>query len=99
MNHEEEEERTLINYQKRSNGRISKSPEPAPVGVGDESSDDRREIGSAVEDVGHLRGRHLRHVEAGHQVDGEVGGQAHARHSLKRLVPLGLIQLTLTPIN
>lgn len=85
-------------YQKRCNRGVSEGPESAPVGVGDESSDQRRKISGAAEDVGHLRGRDLRHVEPIHQVNREVRRQPHARHFLERLVPLRILRSMRTPI-
>ncbi|RWV81166.1 hypothetical protein GW17_00057441 [Ensete ventricosum] len=66
---------------------VGEGAEPAPVGVGDEGAEERRDVAGAGEDVAQGGGRHLPHAVLLHQVHHEVGRQAVGRHPLERLVP------------
>ena len=66
-------------YRNSDHGPKQQGSEPAPERVGDEGSDDGREVERAGEDVVHVRGGVLLHVVTADEVAGEGEGEGVAR--------------------
>lgn len=83
-------------YRNSDHGSKQQGPEPAPERVGDEGSDDGREVERAGEDVVHVRGGVLLHVVTADEVAGEGEGEGVARDISCRVDPC--IPRTLIPL-
>jgi hypothetical protein len=72
-------------YQEAKEGSIGQGSEPSQVGVGDEGTQQRREVKGTVEDVGNVCCRELPNVVALDKIDRQICCHPDRPNLLKRL--------------